>query len=107
MSGNLNASTGVQSQTFSTAAREADAIYQQNRVAARVEGPEVDPEAKTIRFDEVYNSDYLLLPDACEYQQYRILIRKIEYATKVEKTALHKGRILRGVTADILGYREP
>ncbi|MGH9454809.1 MAG: hypothetical protein ACRD2O_12655 [Terriglobia bacterium] len=106
MTGNNPASAEVQCQTTSTTGREADAIYQNNHLAARVEGAEVNPEAKTIHFDEIYNSDYLLLADECEYQQYRMMIRKIEYATKVEKTALRKGRTLRGVTAEILGYCE-
>ena len=86
--------------------REPDAIYQTNRVVARVLEPEVDTEAKQIRFAEVYNSDELVLPDDCEYQKYRILIQRVAYASKVNKEEPHKGRILRGVTAEILGYRE-
>ncbi|HLI35687.1 MAG TPA: hypothetical protein VKW70_11620 [Terriglobia bacterium] len=86
--------------------RENDAIYQRGQVVARVLEPEIDLESKEIRFGELYNSDHLLLPDECEFQQHRILVRKIAYATKVEKDSLHKGRILRGVTAEILGYRE-
>jgi hypothetical protein len=100
--------TPVQSQSQPTAPvqRETDAIYQRGQVVARVMDPEIDLEAKEIRFGELYNSDYLLLPDECEFQQHRILVRKIAYASKVEKDSLHKGRILRGVTAEILGYRE-
>ena len=102
MGENSPASAQAQSQADSRAAREADAIYQKGHLSARVEGAEVNPEAKTVHFGEIYNSDYLILADECEYQQYRIMIRKIDYATKEEKTALHKGRILRGVTAEIL-----
>ena len=87
-------------------AREADAIYQSDRVVARVIEPEVDLEAKEIRFSEIYQSDELLLPEECEFQNYRILIQRIGYASKAEKHAVDKGRILRGVTADVLGYRE-
>jgi hypothetical protein len=87
-------------------AREQDAIYQNDRLRARVLDPEVDTDAKEIRFGEVYNSDELLLPEECEYQKYRILIQRIAYASKVNKEEPHKGRILRGVTAEILGYRE-
>ena len=86
--------------------REQDAIYQNNQVVARALDPEVDAEAKEIRFRELYNSDLLVLPDDCEYQKYRILVQRIEYASKVNKEEPHKGRILRGVTAEILGYRE-
>lgn len=86
--------------------REPDALYQNNRVVGRVREPEVDAEAKEIRFGEVYNSDELLLPDECEYRNYRLLVQRIAYASKVNKEEPHKGRVLRGVTAEILGYRE-
>ena len=86
--------------------RESDAIYQQDQIVARVIDPQVDTQTKEVRFAEVYNSDNLLLPDECEYQNFKIMIQRIGYATKVEASALHKGRILRTVVADILGYRE-
>ena len=86
--------------------REEDALYQGNRVVARVNDVEVDLDAKEIRIGEVYNSDYLAIPEECEFRRYRILIQRIAYATKVDKEARHKGRILRAVTADIVGYRE-
>ena len=100
------AQRSAKSQEPAAAEREDDAIYQNDRVAARVLEPEINADAKEIRFAEVYNSDNLLLSDECEYQRYRIMVRKIAYASKVEKESLHKGRILRGVTAEILGYRE-
>jgi hypothetical protein len=87
-------------------AREQDAIYQDGQLVARVITPEVDTEAKEIRFEELYNSDNLLLPDECEFQKYIIMIKRIAYASTVEKGALHKGRVLRQVVAEILGYRE-
>ena len=87
--------------------REDDAIYQDARIVARVLDATVDQEAREIHFGELYHSDYLLLPDDCEFQQYRIMVQRVAHATKEEKGALHKGRILRDVTADILGYREP
>jgi hypothetical protein len=86
--------------------REPDAIYQNGRLVARVAGAEVDLEAKQIRFAEVFNSDNLLLPDECEFGQYRILIQRIADATKVSREEPHKGRMLRGVVADLLGHRE-
>lgn len=88
------------------AAREADALYQDNRVVARVSGVEVDEEAKELRFDEVYNSDTLLIPEECEFRKFRILIQRIAFASRVDKAALQKGRVLKGVSADILGFRE-
>jgi hypothetical protein len=75
-------------------------------VAKTIEA-EVDLEAKEIHFGELYESDPLLLPDECEYQKYRILIRKIAFAASLDKNAPHKGRVLRGVIAEILGHREP
>lgn len=86
--------------------REQDGIYQGDRIVARVIDPEVDLQAKEVRFSEIYNSDELVLPDECEFQKYRILIQRVAYASKVDKQEMHKGRILRGVTADLLGYRE-
>ena len=86
--------------------REDDAIYQNGRVVARVADPQVDSEAKEIRFAELYNSDELLLPDECEFQAYTIMVQRIAHATKVDKAAPHKGRVLRDVVAEILGYRE-
>ena len=99
-------SAKAQRQAGTAEARQADAIYQQGQLVARVEGAEVDPEKKMIHFGELYNSDFLILADECEFLEYRIFIRKIEYATKEDKAALHKGRILRGVKGEILGYRE-
>jgi hypothetical protein len=86
--------------------REPDAIYQQGKIVARVIDPEIDQQGREIRFAEVYNSDYLLLPDDCEYQNYRILIQRVGDATKIDRAAVHKGRVLREVVAEILGYRE-
>jgi hypothetical protein len=86
--------------------RQPDAIYQNRVLVARVDGPKVDLQAKEIRFAELYNSDQLLLPDECEFQNYIILVQRVDFATKVEKTALHKGRLLQNVVAEILGYRE-
>ena len=86
--------------------REPDAIYQGNRIVARVLEAELDTEARVVRFGEVFNSDELMLPEECEFQKYRILIQRIAYASKVNKEEPHKGRVLRGVSADILGFRE-
>lgn len=86
--------------------READAVYQENRLVARVIDPEVDLEAKQVRFGELFQSDTLMLPEECEFQKYRILVQKIADATKLDRNAPDKGRILRGVSADIVGYNE-
>jgi hypothetical protein len=103
-----NGSTTPQTQAEVAAAkaREPDAIYQGDGIVARVLDPEVDLEAKEIRFREIYNSDDLLLPDECEFQKYRLLIQRIAYASRINKEEPHKGRILRGVVAELLGYRE-
>ncbi len=86
--------------------READAVYQENRLVARVIDPEVDLEAKQVRFGELFQSDTLMLPEECEFQKYRILVQKSADATKLDRNAPDKGRILRGVSADIVGYNE-
>ena len=86
--------------------READAIYQDNRLVARVVDPQIDIEAKNVQFGELFQSDTLMLPDECEFQKYKILVQKIEDATKLDRKTPEKGRILRGVSADIVGYNE-
>ena len=86
--------------------RDDDAIYQDGRVVARVTGAVVDWDSKEIRFAEIANSDELVLPEECEFQKYKIMVQRIGYASKVDKAALHKGRVLREVVAEILGYRE-
>lgn len=107
MSGQANEGQSPAQPTPQTAAARAqDAIYQGDRIVARVAEAEVDMEAKELRLGEVYESDHLMIPEECEYQKYRILIQRIGYATKVDKVSPHKGRILRCVVADILGYRE-
>jgi hypothetical protein len=87
-------------------AREPDGLYQKATLVARVAGVEVDLEAKEVRIDEVFYSDTLMIPEECEFQNYRIMIQRIAFASKIDKAAPEKGRVLRGVTADILGYRE-
>lgn len=89
-----------------TLKREPDAIYQRDRLVARVLNAEVDLEAREVHFAEIYDSDYLLLPDECEYQNYKIMVQRISYASRIESGAAHKGRVLKGVSADILGHRE-
>ena len=88
------------------AARLDDAIYQRDELVARVDNAEIDLDAKEIRFAEIHNSDWLVLADECEFQRYRIMVQKIAFAAREDKAALHKGRVLRGVTAEILGCRE-
>lgn len=83
---------------------EQDAIYQNGKLVARVLEPEVDWEAKEVRFGEVYASDHLLIPEECQFQNYRIIIQRIIFASKLDKHSERKGRVLRGCVADILGY---
>ena len=85
---------------------EEDAIYQDGKIAARVVEPEVRWDAREIHFAEINSSDNLMLPEECEFQKYRLMIQRIEYASRIDKNALEKGRVLRGVVAEILGYRE-
>lgn len=87
--------------------REVDAIYQNGNLVARVVESEVDEEAQEIRFNEVRDSDHLVLADECEFLKYRIMIKKIAFATKVDRRPGQKGRTLAGCTAKILGTLEP
>jgi len=85
---------------------EEDAIYQDGKVVARVSEPEVRRDAREIHFAEINNSDNLILPEECDFQKYRLMIKRIEYASRMDKNNPQKGRVLRGVVAEILGYRE-
>jgi hypothetical protein len=85
---------------------EGDAIYQDGRVVARVVDPEVRWDAREIHFVEINSSDDLILPEECEFQKYRLMIQRIEYASRIDKSAPERGRVLRGVVAEILGYLE-
>ena len=93
-------------QASPTAVRQDDTLYQENQPVAKTLEAEVDLEAKEVYFGELYESDPLLLPDECEYQEYRILIRKVAFAASLDNNAPHKGRVLRGVVAEILGHTE-
>ena len=89
-----------------SANRKQNAIYQKGNLVARVVAPDMDLEAKEIRFDEILDSDHLVLADECEFQKYRIMIQKVAFATKVDHRPGRKGRTLAGCTAEILGYIE-
>jgi hypothetical protein len=100
-------STASAPQVVPLAKREPDAIYQKDRrgnerVVARVKDVEVDEAGKEILFGEIAQSDDLLLPEECEYQKWVVEVRKIAYSTKEDKSAPNRGRVLRGVTAEIL-----
>ena len=49
--------------------------------------PEVDWDAKQIRFGEIYKSEELMLPEECEFRKYRIMIQRIVYASKIDGAA--------------------
>jgi hypothetical protein len=85
---------------------EPDAIYQCGKIVARVLAPEVHLDTKEIHFAEINRSDDLMLPEECEFQKFRLMIKRIEDASRIDKKAPEKGRVLRGVAAEILGYRE-
>jgi len=103
---NSDMSTPPATDKSSAKSFEQDAIYQGGRVVGRVLDARVNAEAREIHFGEIYSSDELLLPDDCEFREYRILIQRMDFAAREERGAAHKGRVLRGVAAEILGYRE-
>ncbi len=92
-------------QSVPPGAREDEAIYQDNKLVARVLNPVIDQDSREIRFGEVYRSDALLLPEECEFQKYRIMIQRVGFASRVDKASPEKGRVLREVVAEVLGYR--
>jgi hypothetical protein len=100
-------SPGSESAANSAAVKhEDDAIYQEGRLVAKVVEPEIRNDAREIHFAEINQSDELVLPEECEFQKYRLMIQRIQYASRIDKSAPEKGRVLRGVVAEVLGYRE-
>jgi len=97
--------------TIPLSEREDDAIYQWQfhhgeRVVARVVKAQVDESGKRVSFAEVVNSDMLFLPDECQFGKYKLEIDTVGDAIKVDHSDPEKGRILREVTANIIGYVE-
>ena len=88
------------------ATREPEALYQKNKFAGRAVGYEIDEVGKEVRFNEIHNTDDLLLPEECEFQKFVLIVRKVAYATKVARESPQQGRILKGVVAETVGYRE-
>jgi len=100
--------TAAEPQRIPMAQRESNALYQKNRygkerLVARVADIEVDETGKEILFGEISQSDDLLLPEECEYQKWVIVVRKIASAVALDKTNPQRGRVLKGVTAEIVG----
>ena len=106
MSGETRTSDTATASTARTVNTEPDAIYQEGKVVARAVGVEVRRDNREVHFAEINTSDNLILPEECEFLEYRLMILRIEYASRVDKQAPEKGRVLRGVVAEILGYRE-
>ncbi|MBI1941994.1 MAG: hypothetical protein HYS33_10865 [Acidobacteria bacterium] len=86
--------------------RRPDALYQGGRVVGRVLEPEIDLQAKQVRFGEIFQSDGLLLPEECEFQKYRLMIQTVGWAARIDRVDPTKGRVLKEVVADLLGYTE-
>ena len=82
---------------------EEDAIYQGGKVVARVVGANIRQESREVWFAEINSSDNLILPEECEFHNYRLMIQRIEYASRIDRQTPEKGRILRGVIAEVLG----
>ena len=108
---NQNTDVGAVAQRIPLSQCEPDAIYQrsrygEDRLVARVADVEVDEKGNEILFGEISESDDLLLPEECQYRNYVCVVRKVLWSISVSKEAPEKGRILRGVTAEILGRLE-
>lgn len=81
-------------------------LSQNGKFAGRALGVEVDAARKEVRFSEIDNTDDLWLPERFEFQNYILIVRKVAFATRVLREAPQKGRVLKGVVAEIVGYRE-
>ena len=49
---------------------------------ARTLGVEIRSSSSEIHFDEINDSELLMLPEECEFQKYRLIVKKIEYAAQ-------------------------
>lgn len=83
---------------------DPDAVYQNGKPVARVKEAEIDEAGKEVRFAELYKSDDLMLPVECEFRKFTLIVRRIGYASKENDAS--RSRTLRGVVAEIVGYRE-
>jgi hypothetical protein len=106
MNSDLNATAGEPASEPLLGSREDDALYQNGRVVGRALDARVDDEAREIHFGEIFGSDELMLPEDCEFRNYRILIQHVGFAAREERGAGHKGRVLKAAVAEILGFRE-
>jgi hypothetical protein len=106
MNSNPNTSAGISTPQALSGSREDDGLYQNGRIVGRALDARVDREAREIHFGEIFNSDELLLPEDCEYRNYRVLIQHVGFATREERGEAHKGRVLKTVVAEILGFCE-
>ena len=102
----VSADGSIAAENGNAGTRQANSLYQNGRRVAEVLDARVDAQAREIHFDEVYQSDDLLIPEDCEFGEYRILIQKIAFASRQQAGAAHNGRVLKGVVAEILGYRQ-
>lgn len=106
MESNLNTPSATPTSQPVSGSREDGALYQNGRIVGRVLDARVDQDAREIHFGEIFNSDELLLPEDCEFRNYRILVQHVGFAAREERGAAHKGRVLRAAVAEILGFRE-
>ncbi len=83
--------------------REEDALYQGNRIVARVEGATVDKVNKVVSFREIHHSGNMDLSEPVVFQKYKLELRHIDTLINLDVSAPEKGRILRGVRFELLG----
>jgi hypothetical protein len=84
--------------------RDPNGVYQKGKLVAYVKEPDIDEAGKEVRFAEIYKSDDLILSDECEFRKFILIVRRIAYASKENDAS--RSRTLRGVVAEIVGYRE-
>jgi hypothetical protein len=87
--------------------REKDALYQHDKVAARIAGAQVDEEQRQILFDEIYESDALDLGSEFEFQKWKLRFQSADTMTMLNAAAPHKGRTITKATCKITGDRRP
>jgi len=87
------------------ATREQDAIYQNDKIVARLGNGEFKKENKTIYFNQLEYSNELNLDEIFEFQKYILQFISYKAMIQLDSSQSHKGRILKGVSCRIIDLR--
>lgn len=85
--------------------READAIYQNDKLVAKVSGALVDEANGIVTFDEIYQSNDLNSNEIFEFRKWRLRLKSADALIGLSATAPQKGQIIERAICKIEGTR--